>query len=99
MFRILLLIILLIATGAVVAHGTLRYRQAATASLIADEESTEQKSLLKEAKELGNEQIGFSLYYCKQALVATLYRTIIQKTLRYSRGFYDTPYNPPDIIC
>ena len=80
------------------AHGTLLYRQATVESMIAEEESTEQKSLLKEAKEPGTEQIGLPLHHCRQGSVKTLYRTVFQKTLRYSKGFYDKPYNPPDLV-
>ena len=96
MFRLILIIVLLFSTGAVMAHGALLYRQAATVNLIAEEESTEQKSLLKETTELSNEQIGFSVYSDKQALVETLIRTNLLRSLKYSKGFYDTPYNPPD---
>ena len=97
MFRLFLIIVLLFSTSAVMAQSTLQYRQAATEHLIAEEESTEQKSLLKETNELSNEQIGFSLYSDKQAIVKTLYLTNRLRTLNYSKGFYDTPYNPPDV--
>ena len=96
MLRLLLLISLLFSTVAVMVHGVLLYRQAATASMITEEESPEQQPLLKAAKELSNEQIGFPLNFFGQNDARTLYKAAFCKTLRFSKGFYVKPYNPPD---
>jgi hypothetical protein len=96
MLRILLTILFFVSTVAVVAHGIMVYKVSAIASIIAEEEAPEGKTEIKNAKEFSDEKITYSLFFTQQALIVTLYKSALSHSLQYSKGFYDTPYNPPD---
>jgi hypothetical protein len=97
MYRFLLAILLTISTCVVVAHGTLVYQLTTTEFLMAEEETSEDKPLLKESKEGSEETIGFSLYQYRQAGAKKMCTSGVIKVLHYSKGFYNKPYNPPDV--
>jgi hypothetical protein len=81
---------------AVVAHGVLMYRMAAAETIFAEEDTTDQKPTVKETKDVNSEQAGFATGQGRQALQKVAYRVMLHKTMCFSKGFYDTPYNPPD---
>lgn len=98
MHRFFLAILLFLSTFAVVAHGTLVYKYSATAFFIADEETSDEQPSVKEAKEVCKETIGFTHYLYRQPGCESLYKSLRSKLSCYSKGFYNTPYNPPDAI-
>ena len=98
MIRILMIILLLVSTLAVVAHGILVYRLSATTTLIAEEETSHEKPLCKETKELTHEKITAQLNLYGQSLVKTMYKAAQNRAFRCSKGFCKIPYNPPDTI-
>jgi hypothetical protein len=96
MLRLLLIIFFFCSSMAVMAHGVLLYNQATTEALIAEEETTDHKPLLKAAKEMNSEQIGFDLTGISQASSTAELKAMLHKTFHFPTGFCDTPYNPPD---
>lgn len=96
MLRILFTIVFFLSTLTVVAHGILVYKVSAVASIIAEEEAPDGKPDIKNAKEFSDEKITYAFSLSKQALVQTLFKAVLTHSLQYSKGFYDTPYNPPD---
>lgn len=98
MSKFLLAILLCFATVAVVAHGILVYQVSAAVTLIAEEETHDHHSQGKEAKDLSKEKISFPPDFYKYAFVKKLQIAALNKTFACSKGFYDKPYNPPDVI-
>lgn len=98
MYRFLFAILLSISTFAVVAHGILVYKYSATEVFIADEETSDEKPSVKEAKEVCKEAISFPPHLYRQQGIESLYKSVREKSFGYSKGFYITPYNPPDAI-
>lgn len=96
MLRIVLIILLLLSSVAVMAHGVLVYRLAVAATLIAEEEGTDQKPAEKEAKEINGEQTALAGNWPGQGRQTVAFKALLGKTLCFSKGFYDKPYNPPD---
>jgi hypothetical protein len=96
--KIILAILLVLSTFAVVAHGILVYQLNATQFIIAEEETSDDKPVSKEAKELGKEKITFSLNFYKYALIKKVHRFVSTNFFTCSKGFYDKPYNPPEVI-
>ncbi|MDQ3276918.1 MAG: hypothetical protein M3Q06_01245 [Bacteroidota bacterium] len=98
MSKFVLAILLLFATVAVVAHGILIYQVNASVAMIAEEETHDHSKSGKEAKDTAKEKLSFSLDINNCAFAEKLNITALDKTFTCSKGFYDKPYNPPDVI-
>jgi hypothetical protein len=97
MFRYFLAILLIISTCAVVAHVVLAYHFNAVQSLVDEKESSDDKSGGKDVKDYKNEKIvSFNNLY--PLSIKGVYKSALNKFLRCSKGFYDKPYNPPNIL-
>ena len=97
MFKYFLAILLIISTCAVIAHVVLAYHFNAVQSLVDEKESSDDKSGGKDVKDYKNEKIvSFSNLYT--LFMKDVSKSALHKFLRCSKGFYDKPYNPPNII-
>lgn len=96
MRRFLLAILLTISTFAVVSHGVMVYKLSATAFIIAEEESSDEKPLAKESKEMGKDTIAHSLPSYRRFATGMSYKTGMSETFHCSKGFSNRPFNPPD---
>ena len=81
-----------------VAHGVLVYQLADAAFVIVEDESTDSKSLFKEGKESSSEKISFCYDTDRNAFDEKLQKNALSKSFAPSKGFYDTPYNPPKAV-
>jgi hypothetical protein len=97
MKRFILTILLLISTCAVMAHGVLAYSFNAVQTLIAEEEAPDDKPISKDTKDLGKEKITWLSYPDKYTFTSQLLQPGSAEPLLYSCGFFDTPYNPPEL--
>lgn len=96
MSRFILSILLVISTCVVVAHGYLAYQFNAPQTLIAEEESHDEKPAAKETKELGQDKFLFGENHDKNLTINITSSTEATVWYSYSRGFWDAPYNPPE---
>ena len=96
MFRFVLSILLVISTCVVVAHGYLAYQYNAPQTLIAEEESPDEKPASKETKDLGQDKILFTDNHDRSLTINFASSTETAEWYSYSRGFWDAPYNPPE---
>lgn len=96
MYKTLLAILLFVATFAVMAHGTLVYQVSTTEAIMAEEEPSDDKPLLKEAKEFSKESVGYFQLLYRQASLRLFSKVVLHNRFHCSKGFYNKPYNPPD---
>ena len=96
MNKLLFVILIFISTCAVVAHPILAYQYSAIQTLIAEEENHEEKPGGKEAKDFSKDKLSFTSYLYRHALTSKLLSSIFNSPIKYSKGFFDKPYNPPD---
>ena len=95
MTKFILAILLVISTFAVVAHGILVYHLNAVETLIAEEESSDNKTVGKEGKDDSKEHIPLSFDFYKNLHLLKLNQSALDNYFTYSKGFYNKPYNPP----
>lgn len=98
MLKWVLAILFIFSTSAVIAHGYLAYEYNAVQSLIPEEESHEENPPGKAVKELGKEKINFlqSISGSDQKNAGLVFH--FKHIIRFSAGFTDTPFNPPDSL-
>ena len=98
MSKLLLAILLVFSTCAVVAHGILAYQYNVTQSLVAEEEGKDDKPAGKDAKDYGKEKITFSSSLYNLFISNKLHQSLLNSLIKCSKGFFDKPYNPPEVI-
>jgi hypothetical protein len=96
MLRFFLAILLVFSTIAVVAHGVLLYHFNSTTIVIANEESSDKDPVVKEGKDLTQENTTFFFDYYRYPEVMNPQLSGVIKRFIFSKGFYDKPYNPPE---
>lgn len=98
MLKFFLTVLLVLSTVAVVVHEMLVYQMATTELTIVEEESPDNKTGGKEAKDMSKEWLGyrFELYHCAASRNPSHFGT--HPSYACCKGFYNKPYNPPDVI-
>ena|SRR5688572_12346661 len=96
MNKLLFVILIFLTTCAVVAHPILAYQFSAVQNIIPEEEKHEDKPTAKDAKDFGKDKITFTSDLYKYALTSELLAAVFNGPIKFSKGFFDKPYNPPD---
>lgn len=97
MTKIFLTILLVLSTCAVVLNGVLVYQLQATETVMAQEETSDDKSENTVGKDLGKEKIAIAVY--RYQCTFNLWRLLVTPYTAFfcSTGFSLTPYNPPEV--
>lgn len=89
---------LIISTFAVVAHGILVYELTVSESYIVEEEAPENKDISKDSKEYKEDKISQLAGFYKYTRSVSLNQQDAQLYITYPKGYFNTPYNPPEEI-
>jgi len=81
-----------------VAHGILVFQVNASVAMIAEEETHDHSKSGKEVKDLSKDKPSFAPLINHYAFAEKLNIAALNKTFACPKGFYDKPYNPPDVI-
>lgn len=100
MLRLVLVILLVFATIAVRTQWVLWHGVAIAEQLITDEGNTGESPAPKNVQELSQAELSLWALEARQAMAKIKGKVACCQLLHFSKGFYDTPYNPPDrAVC
>ena len=98
MSRITIAILLLLSSCAVIVQGVLAYETNLVQTLVAEEETHDDKPADKGSKSVSKEKY-LSLHVLHAHLTSDkLHNSTFLTDLRYSKGFAQKPYMPPEAI-
>lgn len=98
MTKLFLAILLVFSAFAVVAQSVLVYHSSTIESAITEDGKADDQPITKEIKDVGKEVITLSIGFYKHPLVKNSPVFILSNDPACSDGFYDKPYNPPEVI-